>query len=85
MTVVSTVEGVECDEREYPWIGVMAGTYVLFSANGVGTVIADTSEAGDCEVGHHDDDWDIDMFERFDGSIRLANEGIDILVLEEDE
>jgi hypothetical protein len=77
----------EGDDREYPWLGVCGGMVVLFSANGVGTVVAaveDEREEG-FRVGDYGDDWDIDFFDAFDGEVALANNAVrvDGEVLEE--
>lgn len=70
MTVVSEVTGVECDEREYPWLGFVGGAVVLFSGHSVGTVVADDGEG--FPIGYHGDDWDIDMFDAFPGRVTLS-------------
>jgi len=82
MTVISEVEGVECDEREYPWLGFLGGTVVLFSDHGVGTVVA--AEEDGWPVGYHSDEWDIDMFDTFPGRVILSNDDVEIAVLDEE-
>lgn len=66
----------ECDAREYPWVGVLNGTVVGFSANGVGTVLV--ADDDDFEQFEHSTDWDMDMFEPYDGFVVLANDGVDL-------
>lgn len=88
MGVSSEVNGgCEVDDRDYPWIGVFDATVVLFSARDTGTVIAD--ETGLCDpefsVGAYDTDWDMDLFEPFEGAVTLSNDDIEVIGVEEDD
>lgn len=68
--------------RTYPWIGERYGTIVLFSGEGVGTVLADKSTVSDdypndgteaYEPGEHIDSWTESEFVEFEGTVTLSN------------
>lgn len=45
------------------------GTVVLFSSKGCGVVV----ESESYEVGHYSDEWDVEDFYPFDGTVTLDN------------
>lgn len=73
----TAVIDLECDDCEYPFLGKHHDLVVLFSACGVGTVVSNEGHGGP-EVGFHNDDWDMDLFEPFDSVVVLANDGVDL-------
>lgn len=74
---VSSEAGVD---REYPWIGLSAGTIILFTGKNTGVVLADT-DTGDYDdgressysAGYHSDHWVEEMFHEFKGTVTLGN------------
>jgi len=87
--VVKTGNPAADDWREYPWLGVLEGPgmVVLFSEKDVGTVVATDEDEPDegFRVGDHDTDWDIDVFNEFDGSVTLANDDVEVIEVDEVE
>lgn len=60
---------------EYPSLGVSiktTGLIVLFTSNGVGTVIQ-TGDVSEYKIGYHSDMWAMNLFIKFQGKIILEN------------
>jgi len=69
--------------RTYPWIGIIIknhpnvehpyrGTTVLFSSEGVGTVIHQAGEHA-WGLGHNSSAWSMEAFEELNGVVKLSN------------
>ena len=77
MPVISTRTKVNSGEITFPWIGKSIyktkALIVLFSDPTHGTVIF--SEQDSHLIGYHKDDWKIEEFENYEGTITLSNQG----------
>lgn len=71
-------DAIEADEDFFPWIGELDGLVVLFCGGHSGTVLASGGECEDFPVGHYANDWDIELFDCFDGAVTLANDDIEL-------
>jgi hypothetical protein len=67
----SEVKKAEKRPLGYPCILQSGDSIVLFSAHGEGTLLKDS---GDCKAGEHREDWGMQYFDEFSGSITLSND-----------
>ena len=69
--MIKSVVNVEAERNDYPKLmASKSGVIVLFSKHGCGTII---SSGEHYECGRWRDDWLMDVFNDFDGSITLSN------------
>ena len=75
--MIKVVETVKPDVPvEYPClrIGKTTGTVVLFNAHKCGTVIKSVPHNADCGVGDYRQDWIMDTFKPYNGTLTLSNQ-----------
>lgn len=77
MSIKVTIGESKPQEKPFPKLMIYIKTQklvVLFAGQQVGTVVWADSDNPDWAVGDYDNDWDIERFTDFNGSITLQND-----------